>query len=122
MIRNRYCLVLLFLFVNVCALTTHAERRTTGVNEGQRLAPVQITGVVTDAQGDALIGVTILLKGSEIRTVSDIDGKFSLNSNTDYPVTLVFSYLGMKTKEVKVTNGQPLTVQMDEDVTVIKDV
>ena len=122
MTRNRYCLVLLFLFINVCALTAHAEKKVKGVDEGQYFAPVQITGMVTDAQGNTLIGVTIHLKGSEVRTVSDIDGKFSLNANTNFPVTLVFSYLGMKTKEVKVTKSQPLTVQMDEDVTVIKDV
>ena len=122
MTRNRYCLVLLFLFINVCALTAHAEKKVKGVDEGQYFAPVQITGMVTDAQGNTLIGVTIHLKGSEVRTVSDIDGKFSLSTNTNFPVTLVFSYLGMKTKEVKVTKSQPLTVQMDEDVTVIKDV
>ncbi|MBO5601360.1 MAG: TonB-dependent receptor plug domain-containing protein, partial [Prevotella sp.] len=122
MIKSRYYFVLLFLFLSICAFAAPEEGTITGVNEQQQSTPVQITGMVTDPQGEPLIGVTIHMKGSEIRTVSDIDGKFSINSTTSLPVTLSFSYLGMKPKEVRVTSSQSLTVKMDEDVTVIKDV
>ncbi|MBQ7442062.1 MAG: TonB-dependent receptor plug domain-containing protein, partial [Prevotella sp.] len=120
--KNHYYLVTLFLFLSICAFAAPEEGTITGVNEQQQSTPMPITGMVTDPQGEPLIGVTIHLKGSEIRTVSDIDGKFSINSTMSLPVTLSFTYLGMKPKEVRVTSSQSLTVKMDEDVTVIKDV
>ena len=60
----------------------------------------QIAGVITDENGDALIGVSVLEKGTSNGTISDVDGSFRLSPKTDYPVTLVFSYVGYGSHEI----------------------
>jgi len=72
----------------------------------------KVTGSVKDASGDPLIGVNILEKGTSNGTVSTADGSFSLNVAKGK--TLVVSYIGYKTKEVKV-NGTKVNVTLDED-------
>lgn len=74
---------------------------------------VKITGVVTDVEGSPLPGVTILLKGTTIGTATDIAGKFSLNVPKVKDLTLVFSFVGMKTKEVKLGSQTDLKVKME---------
>lgn len=65
------------------------------------------TGTVTDSQGETLIGATVLVKGTEEGSATDIDGKFSVQvpSNSG---TLIFSYTGHETKEVEVTAASPV--------------
>ena len=52
-----------------------------------------ITGTVTDATGESIIGANILVKGSTVGTITDFDGKFRIEAETGS--TLVFSYIGM---------------------------
>ena len=49
-----------------------------------------ITGKVVDAKGESLPGVTILLKGTTIGTISDVNGKFSINASSNPNGILVF--------------------------------
>lgn len=67
------------------------------------------TGTVTDAAGEPLIGATVLLKGTKKGTSTNIDGKFTIDAPKGS--TLVISYVGQKTQEVKVT-GSDLTVKL----------
>jgi len=61
------------------------------------LAQGTVTGKVTDGGGEPLIGASVLVKGSTVGTVTDLDGKFSINAAaTD---VLIFSYIGFTTKE-----------------------
>ena len=69
-----------------------------------------VTGTVTDAAGDALIGVSILVQGSNNGVVTDLDGKYTLN-NVPENATLIISYIGMLTQEVKV-NGHPVCAHL----------
>ncbi|MEX2591314.1 MAG: carboxypeptidase-like regulatory domain-containing protein [Anditalea sp.] len=65
-----------------------------------------ISGTVTDADtGEPLIGVNILVKGQVMGTISDVQGKFSLNVNQNPPLTLVFSMVGYTSQEVEVSNN-----------------
>lgn len=74
----------------------------------------QVTGKVTAAQdGAPLVAVNITVKGAATGTVSDVDGTFSINASPGN--TLVFSYIGFETKEVKVGNEKTLNVTMQED-------
>ena len=82
-----------------------------------------VSGVVTDENGEPLIGATILVKGTAIGTVTDIDGSYSLNVPSD-PSNLVISYTGFTTHEVPVnSNEQNVTLnastQMLSEVAVI---
>ena len=80
-----------------------------------------ITGRVTDAKGISLPGVTILVKGTIMGTVSDSDGnfQFSIPENAE---TLVFSFVGMKTQEVSIADKTIFTITMEEETVGIEEV
>jgi Ca-activated chloride channel family protein len=80
-----------------------------------------ITGTVMDSNNNPLPGVTINLKGTTSGTVSDINGVFAITVPDD-KATLIFTYLGYKKKEVKITGTSPLTVIMEEDLTALDEV
>jgi TonB-linked SusC/RagA family outer membrane protein len=64
-----------------------------------------VSGVVTDADdGEPLIGVSVLVKGTTIGAVTDFDGKYSLEVPADAQ-TLVISYVGYTSVEVPITSG-----------------
>ncbi|MDE6076140.1 MAG: SusC/RagA family TonB-linked outer membrane protein [Muribaculaceae bacterium] len=69
---------------------------------------LQVTGIVTDTDNEPLIGVSVLLKGTTTGTVTDIDGNYSISAPADG--TLVFSYIGCDTKEVKIAGQTNLNV------------
>ena len=78
----------------------------------------KITGLVQDKKKEALPGVTVLLKGTTIGVATDKDGKFSLEVPQMDSVVLVFSFVGMKDKEIAIKKLEkemkPLTVVMEE--------
>ena len=86
---------------------------------------VRVTGTVTDqTDGSTLPGVTVVVKGSTTGTVTDLDGRYSLNVPSA-DATLVFSFVGMQTLEVDVAGRSvinvilsPATLGLDEVVVV----
>jgi len=74
----------------------------------------KINGSITDKNGDAIIGATVMIKGGKTGTVSDVNGNFSLDV-TDQS-TLVISYVGFAKIEVYVGNQRNLIVKLQEDV------
>ena len=89
----------------------------------KKAAPEQsqqkVTGKVKDANGEPLIGVSILVKGTTNGTVTDIDGNFSLQA--DKGAVLEVSYIGYATQTVTVT-GAPLNLVMKEDSEQLEEV
>lgn len=83
-----------------------------------------IKGKVTDTRGNTLPGVTILLKGSSLGTVTDNHGKFSMEVPGNENITLVISFVGMETREVVVPKDkmQELVIQLAEDVKQMEEV
>lgn len=73
---------------------------------------LNVTGEVVDANGEPLIGATVMVKGSTNGTATDLDGHFSIKA--DKGATLVIRYVGYDAKEVKVT-GEPIKVVLKED-------
>ena len=73
-----------------------------------------ISGTVTDDTGEPLPGVTIVIKGTTRGTVTDMDGKYSLGLPASAK-TLVFTYIGMQTKEVEVKGQLLINVTMAAD-------
>ena len=71
----------------------------------------QVSGNVKDAAG-AIIGASIVEKGTTNGTITDMEGNFVLNVQPN--ATLVISFVGYKTKEVKVGSG-PLNITLEED-------
>ena len=79
-----------------------------------------ISGTVVSAtDGDPLVGATIKLQGTQTGTVTDINGRFTLDAEVGQ--TLVVSYVGFLTKNVKVT-GSPLNITLEEDRVLLDDV
>lgn len=75
---------------------------------------VTVKGKVTDKQG-ALPGVTVLLKGTTVGVVTDGNGEFQVEVPGNGEVVLVFSFVGMKTQEVRYTGQEAVRVVMEED-------
>ncbi len=74
---------------------------------------IQISGTVTSADDQSpLPGVTILVKGSLKGTTSDLGGKYSLQAPAN--ATLVFSYVGMQTREIAVNSRKTIDVEMTD--------
>ncbi|SEC19737.1 iron complex outermembrane recepter protein [Tenacibaculum sp. MAR_2009_124] len=72
----------------------------------------QISGKVTDSQGP-LPGVSVLVKGTTVGSETDFDGNYSLEAKKGD--TLVFSFIGYKTKEVVVGNSSTVNAVLDDD-------
>ena len=78
-----------------------------------------IKGTVSDAKGNPIIGVNVVIKGTGNGTITDIDGNFSLNAKTGS--VLLFSYIGYVNKEVKVTSTGELSVTLIEDAQMLDE-
>ena len=80
--------------------------------------PKQVTvkGTVKDVKGNPLPGVTVLLKGSALGISTDNDGKFTVSFPEMKDVVLLFSFIGMKSQEVKYTGQMDIKVVLEEDV------
>lgn len=74
-----------------------------------------VTGKVTDEKGEILIGVNILLKGTNTGTVTDALGRYSLQLSDPNSI-LVVSYIGFKTIEVPVNNSTSVNITLQADV------
>lgn len=77
---------------------------------------IVITGTVKEKGGDILPGVTVMLKGTTIGTATDASGKFRLELPKRDTIVLSFSFIGMKSREVKVGKQTELIVFMEPDV------
>ncbi|MCH7399912.1 TonB-dependent receptor [Belliella sp. DSM 107340] len=90
-------------------------------NWGAKAQSVQVTGQVLDAQSsESLPGVNVLVKGSSIGTVTDIDGKFNIEAASGS--TLVFSFIGYSTQEVRYTGQSSLTISLSSDTKDLQEV
>lgn len=81
----------------------------------------QISGTVTDDQGNLLLGANVLEKDTQNGVVTDFDGKFTISVKNRDAVLLV-SYIGFVTKEVNATPGQEMSVQLTADTAELKEV
>ncbi len=100
------------LFVGLCFFGMVSAQQASAATES--VASVQqtkqVSGHVTDSQGP-LIGATVMEKGTNNGTVTDFDGKFSLNVSAG--ATLVVSYVGYVSQEVKASDGMNVTLKED---------
>ena len=72
-----------------------------------------VTGVITEENGDPVIGATVLEKGTTNGVSTDLDGKFTLNVNPKG--TLVVSYVGFATQEIAVKGRSVINLTLKED-------
>ncbi|WP_375585021.1 SusC/RagA family TonB-linked outer membrane protein [Cyclobacterium xiamenense] len=88
-------------------------------------AQYSVSGVVTDERtGDPMIGASILVRNTTKGTVTDLDGRFNLNFDSNSPATLVISSLGYLSQTIDVSPGSntSLAVSLKEDATNLEEV
>ncbi len=108
---------------------THTEfvikdRQIVLYNEGDEMVSVAdplpipqqrgVSGKVTDSSGATLPGVSVVIKGTTIGTITDVNGHYSL-SNVSGDAILVFSFVGMKSQEISVSGKTSIDVIMAEE-------
>lgn len=82
---------------------------------------VTVQGKVTDESGNALPGVTVVLKGTSTAAPTSADGTYTLNV-PDGSGTLIFSYIGFAPQEVPINNRSTVNVQMGADTEALQEV
>jgi TonB-linked SusC/RagA family outer membrane protein len=80
----------------------------------------QIKGKVSEKDGASIPGVSIVVKGTTIGTITDIDGSYNLSVPAN--AVLIFSYIGMQAQEITVGNQTTINVSMNPDVIGIEEV
>jgi TonB-linked SusC/RagA family outer membrane protein len=88
----------------------------------QEVAQLIVKGKVVDKDSVAIPGVTIRLKGTSLGVSSDREGRFVLAFPVVENPVLVFSFIGMKTREVAVGKQEEVNVVMEEDIVALDDV
>jgi len=80
----------------------------------------KISGLVTDEKGDPIIGASVLIKGSKEGTITDINGRFSIDANENS--TLVISYMGYKTTEYTIGNQKSIFIKIEKNIKELEEV
>ncbi len=79
-----------------------------------------ITGTVIDELGEPAIGVNVSVKNTTRGTMTDLDGKYTLDANPDE--TIVFSFIGYKTQEVRVGNNKMINITLVENALLMDEI
>ena len=101
--RRKTLLLLMFVF----ALFTNAIAQN-------------VKGKITDDKGQGLPGVSVLVKGTNVGSISDVDGIYSIAAPKN--ATLVISYIGFLTKELAVSNRSTVDVSLETDTKALGEV
>jgi TonB-linked SusC/RagA family outer membrane protein len=100
-------LVLLMLF---CVVAAYSQ------------SGITLKGTVTDTHGEPVIGASVSVKGDPTKgTMTDVDGAFSLSVAND-KATLVVTYIGMTTKEVRIAGSRTFKIVLEEDNKILNEV
>ena len=79
-----------------------------------------VTGQVTDAQGEPLIGVSVVVAGTPTGTITDFDGYYTIDAAND--AQLQFSYIGFTTITEVVNNRTTINIVLREDTRLLDEV
>ncbi|MGQ8336138.1 TonB-dependent receptor [Sunxiuqinia sp. A32] len=94
---------------------------SSSVSNNQNQQEKEVSGKVTDSEGQSLPGVTVLIKGTTKGTITDFEGNYKLQ-NVPADATIVFSFVGMKTQETLIDGRSSINIVMDEDAIGLEEV
>ena len=106
--------------VFMIALLGFAQAQANTIDNNTISAVAAYSGMVTDESGSPLIGVNITVKDSNNGTISDFDGKYTINANAGD--VLQYSYIGYLTQELTLTGETSINVSMLEDRATLDEV
>lgn len=98
-----------------------ADASSKGRQQPKTKGPHKVSGTVKDADGEPLVGVSIMVKGTSTGVVTDLDGNYSFTTDVADPV-LVYSYIGYATQEVPLHGRSTVDLMMKEDSQIINEV
>jgi Outer membrane receptor proteins, mostly Fe transport len=101
--KKKLMLLLAYIFISI-GLVTAQNQRVTGI-------------VVSEEDGQPIIGASVAVKGASVGAVSDIEGKFSISNVSSSAKTLVISYIGMLTQEVAIKPYLKIVLKSNAQVT-----
>ena len=81
---------------------------------------ISVTGTVIGTDDEPIIGVSILVKGTTQGVITDLNGNYTINTNSD--ATLVFSYVGCITQEVAIAGRKKINITLVEDSKALDEV
>ncbi len=113
----------LFVFLTLSLVSVASNTYSSNQNSSQSVSQQQKTvkGVVRDDTGQPQLGVTVVVKGTTNGTVTNLDGNYSISNITDDAI-LVFSFVGMQSKEVVVGTQTVINVDMQYDAINLEEV
>jgi TonB-linked SusC/RagA family outer membrane protein len=114
-------ILFLQLFVWQIAIGKDAAPRQHSMVFAQQPSGQIITGTVTDESGSPLPGVSVVIKGTPVGTVTNSDGEYQIQKSENAQ-TLVFSFIGMQTKEIDIANQSVIDVILAEESTWLSEV
>ena len=82
----------------------------------------KVTGKVTDTNGEAVIGASVFVVGTNLAAQTDIEGNFTIENVPSSATTIRVTYVGMATQEIHILKGKPMKIQLVEDGVVLDDV
>lgn len=113
-----------FILIGVICISmlafSQVKKQVTPQSSNSQSGMHNVTGKIVDEKGDAIIGVSIKVKGSTNGTISDVSGEFSLSTSDD--AILSISYIGYESQEVAVNNQSRLSLQLKEKATGLNEV
>lgn len=116
--KELFCLLCAATFLTNGIIYASDRPEVPKVNDVQQQG--QLTGVVSDKAGP-VIGATVAVKGTTTGTMSDIDGRFSLN-NVPQGATIVISFMGYVTQEITYTGQSTLNIALEEDARMLDEI
>lgn len=90
--------------------------------KGPEALAITVKGKITDEQGQALPGVSVIVKGTATGTTTDNDGAYSINVPDEKNAFLVFSFIGYLSQEIPVSNRSTINVTLAVDVKALNEV
>ena len=100
--KRKLMLLLACLFVGI-GLVTAQTQRVTGV-------------VISDEDGQPVIGASVQVKGTQQGTITDVDGKFTLPNVPSSAGTIVVSFVGMKTEEIEIQPNMTIRMKANDEL------
>jgi len=113
-------IVLISVMLFLCAFAVQAKAVNAPFCVGNAMPQQEVRGIVRDQSGMPLPGVTVIVKGKNRGTTTDIDGKYSIGIEPED--VLIFSFIGFKPLEEPVNGRMEILVTMEEDISSLGEV